>query len=584
MLSAAVQQEVLGGEGSFLKALLDSSYFAISAIDCEGYFLYLNAIARELLEIPPEVDLFRKHISEVDPVRWLDFRKIITTGEPQIGIPVLKGVRPLIANRTPIMWRGRVAGVISVFQEMKEFEEIAQHISEFQELSQQVEAIIDSSYDGIYVTDGEANTIKVNRAYEAITGIHAAEVLGRKMHDLVREGFYSESVTLKVLEQRAVVTLTQQLKTGKEILVTGSPIFNEAGEIIMVVTNVRDMTDLVNLKSKLEESLEMTMAYKKRLQELQSTGSDLIIESKGMQAVYELVRRVSDTDATVLISGETGVGKERVAEELHAQSRRAREGILVKVNCGALPETLLESELFGYEHGAFTGARKEGKMGLFEMADHGTLFLDEVESMSMALQSKLLRALQSFEITRVGGTTPRKVNVRVVCATNQDLKRLIESGAFRPDLYYRLNVIPIFLPPLRERPEDIPRLIELYLERFNRKHARSKHFDRDALRQMFSYTWPGNVRELVNLIERLVVVTHGDVITPHHLPAEFHTSVSFQDMCLGCTLKNYLRNLEISIIREAVKRYGNARRAAPYLGMDPSSVTRKLKQADAEMQ
>lgn len=217
-------------------------------------------------------------------------------------------------------------------------------------------------------------------------------------------------------------------------------------------------------------------------------------------------------------------------------------------------------------------------MGLFEVAHKGTIFLDEVESMSLALQSKLLRVLQSFEITRVGGTKPLKVDVRVVCATNQDLKDLIKEQKFREDLYYRLNVIPIYLPPLRDRGDDIPRLIELYLKKFNRKHSRNKSFSRDALERMRSYSWPGNVRELVNLIERLVVITHSDIITQHHLPAEFHTSGNFDDRCLGCSLREYLQNMEIAILRDAVKRYGNARQAAPHLGMDPSTITRKLKQ------
>ncbi|HOO45940.1 MAG TPA: sigma 54-interacting transcriptional regulator [Deltaproteobacteria bacterium] len=569
--------ELQNQQGTFSQSLLNSSFCGIAATDLDGNIIYVNDRARELLGITRDLTSEPMHISEIDPVRWIDFKKVITNRKPQIGIPILKGIKPLIANRTPLVWKGELVGVISIIQDMEEFEDISQRLFEFQELNRQVEAIIDSSYDGIYVTDGDANTIKVNKSYEIITGIHAAEVLGRNMRDLVRDGYYSESVTLKVLEKKDVVTLTQKLKTGKEILVTGNPIFNEFGKIIMVVTNVRDMTDLVNLNRRLEQSLEMTLAYKDRLQQIQSRGSDFIIASKGMQSVFELVQRVSDTDATILIHGETGVGKERVAEEIHNQSSRGKEGILVKLNCGALPESLLESELFGYESGAFTGARKEGKMGLFEVADKGTIFLDEVESMSLALQSKLLRVLQSFEITRVGGTKPRKVDVRVVCATNQELKELIREQRFREDLYYRLNVIPIYIPPLRERSDDIPLLIEMYLNRFNKKHARNKNISRDALQGMRTYSWPGNVRELVNLIERLVVVTHGDIISLHHLPPEFHTSAGMDELCLGCSLKEYLRNIELTIIQDAINRYGNARKAAPHLGMDASSITRKLK-------
>ncbi len=571
-------KEIQSLQGSFPKAFMDSCFCGIVLTDLDGYFLYINDKARELLAIEKDIYTEPMHVSEIDLARWIDIKKIIDTHEPQIGIPILKGIKPLIANRTPLIWKDQLVGVISIIQDMEEFEDISHKLYEFQELNQRIEAIIDSSYDGIYVTDGDANTIKVNKAYEMITGIRASEVLGRNMCDLVKEGYYSESVTLKVLEKNGVVTLTQKLKTGKEILVTGSPIFDEFGKIVMVVTNVRDMTDLVNLNKQLQHSIEMTSAYKERLQQIQSLGSDFIMGSKGMQSVFDLVQRVSDTDATVLIYGETGVGKERVAEEIHNQSKRAKEGILVKINCGALPESLLESELFGYESGAFTGAKREGKMGLFEVADNGTIFLDEVESMSLSLQSKLLRVLQSFEITRVGGTKPRKVNVRVVCATNQDLKELIKEQKFRDDLYYRLNVIPIYIPPLRDRHKDILPLIEMYLNKFNRKHGRNKSISRDTLERMRSYTWPGNVRELVNLIERLVVVTHSDIITLHNLPTEFHTSENFNEMCLGCSLKEYLQGIELAILRDAVKRYGNARRAAPHLGMDATTITRKLKQ------
>ncbi len=569
-------------QGSFPKAFLDACFCGIALADLDGHFIFMNDKARELLGVNSDNDGEPMHVSEIDPVRWIDFRKIISTHEPQIGIPILKGIKPLIVNRTPFLWKKQLAGVISVIHDMDDFEDISQKLYEFQELNQQIEAIIESSYDGIYVTDGDANTLKINKAYEMITGIRASEVLGRNMRDLVKEGYYSESATLKVLEKNGVVTLTQKLKTGKEILVTGNPIFDEFGKIIMVVTNVRDMTDLINLNKRLKHSMEMTSAYKEHLQQIQRLGSDFVMGSKGMQSVFDLVQRVSNTDATVLISGETGVGKERVAEEIHNQSKRAREGIIVKINCGALPESLLESELFGYESGAFTGAKKEGKMGLFEVADNGTIFLDEVESMSLSLQSKLLRILQSFEITRVGGTKPRKVNVRVVCATNQDLKELIKEQKFRDDLYYRLNVIPIYIPPLRERHKDIPPLIEMYLNKFNRKHGRSKSISRDTIERMRSYTWPGNVRELVNLIERLVVVTHTDIIGLSNLPAEFHTTENFNEMCLGCSLKEYLQGIELAILRDAVKRYGNARRAAPHLGMDATTITRKLKQNDDE--
>ncbi len=565
------------------QALLDSAYFGIIAVDSEGYLVYINEVAISLLEFHEDIQARPIHYSEINYDRWLDFKRVIETREPQTTVPVVAGTYSLLANRTPIIWKGKLVGVMSVFHDREEYEKISQYLSRYKAIVREVEAIISSSYDGIYVTDGEANTIRVNRAYEDITGIKAQEVLGRNMRDLVDEGYFSESVTLKVLEEGTTVTLSQELKTGKHVLVTGNPFFDDEGAVKMVVTNVRDMTDLDRLNQRLEESLEMTRVYRDKLQELQLSSykdSEIIRASKAMSSVYDLVERVCRTDATILFEGETGVGKDRIAEEIHAKSNRAEKGIFVKINCGAIPETLLESELFGYEKGAFTGASREGKPGLFEVADKGTLFLDEVESMPVSLQGKLLRVLQDFEITRVGGTVPRKVDVRLICASNQDLEELVQQKKFRSDLYYRLHVIPVYIPPLRERTEDIPYLISLFLNRFNEKYAKKKVFSRGAINALIKYTWPGNVREMVNLIERLVVITAGNCIDVNDLPTEIHRMPLYDTSHHEETLKEHLHRIEVSFIRNAIDKYGNARRAAPHLGVDPSTLTRKLKKQD----
>ena len=577
-------EEILSNPPIPFKALLDSAYFAIIATDRDGYLIYINEIARSLLDFKGEIKPRSTHYSEIDNNSWLGLKKVIDTGTPQITVPVAGRRYSLLVNRTPIIWKGQRVGVMSVFHDREEYERISQHLSRYQAVVREVEAIIGSSYDGIYVTDGEANTIRINRAYEDITGIKAPEVLGRNMRDLVAEGYFSESVTLRVLEQKKTVTLSQKLKTGKHILVTGNPFFDDEGRIKMVVTNVRDMTDLDRLNQQLEESLEMARVYRDKLQEMQLSAykdNEIIRASKAMGSVYDLVERVCRTDATILLHGETGVGKDRIAEEIHAKSNRSEKGIFVKVNCGAIPETLLESELFGYERGAFTGAGREGKPGLFEVADKGTLFLDEVESMSLALQGKLLRVLQDFEITRVGGTTPKKVDVRLVCASNQDLKELVRQHEFRSDLYYRLHVIPVHIPPLRHRAEDIPHLMKLFLDRFNNKYSQQKLFSNDAIDKLIKYAWPGNVREMANLIERLVVITAGNRIDVNDLPTEIYDRVSeYEAMCRGETLKEHLRCVEMSVIRNAINKYGNARRAAPHLGVNPSTLTRKLKKGD----
>jgi len=563
-----------------LEAIVDSAYFGIIAVDKEGYLVFINPVAREILGYHDEVPPRSVRLADMENDVWLDYKKIMETGEPQLNIPVTLRGRSLITHRTPIIYNGDVLGTMGVFQEQKAYEKLSRDLFEVREYAEEIKAIIGSSYDGIYVTDGDANTKWVNSSYEKITGIEASQVMGRNMRDLVREGYFSESVSLKVLEKKDSVTIRQHLKSGKEILVTGNPIYDEIGNIKMIVTNVRDMTDLAQLNQRLEASLGLTTAYKEKIQEIQRSAmrsSDLIMVSESMLRVYDLVERVSKTDATVLLHGETGVGKDRIAEEIHDQSNRSKSGIFVKINCGAIPETLLESELFGYEKGAFTGASKNGKAGLFEVANRGTLFLDEVESMTLVLQSKLLRVLQNFEITRVGGTVPKKVDVRLICASNQELKELIEKKEFRADLYYRLNVVPIYIPPLRKRRDDIPHLITLFLNQFNKKHGTDKMLSRNAFNMLSQYNWPGNVREVSNVIERLIVVTPCDVIFPHDIPLEFGDRSRYESVNSKLPLKEHLEKVELSLIKSAIKRHGSARKAAPYLGVDASTITRKLK-------
>jgi PAS domain S-box-containing protein len=581
------RQETLPKEISFpftsdelYRILFDSANFGVIAVDPDGTLIFINAFARTLLEIPHDISLSSINMSSIDTEIWKGYQKVLSTGEPQLNLSVqLKGMQ-IVTHRFPIMHDGKMIGVMSVFKSLETYEELANDVFSLKEYTHEIEAIIESSYDGIYVTDGEANTIRVNSAYEKITGIKVSEVLGRNMNDLVKEGFFDESVSVKVLEERKPVTIRQILKSGKSILVTGNPIFGEDGKIKMIVTNVRDMTDLVELQQQLEYSKGMTSAYRDILKSIQQSSvreNDIIMVSEPMLHIQELLDRVSRTNATVLIYGETGVGKDRIAEEIHEKSDRAESGIFVKINCGAIPETLLESELFGYDRGAFTGARKEGKSGLFEVANKGTLFLDEVESMPMVLQSKLLRVLQNFEITRVGGTKPVKVDVRLICASNQDLKELIEKREFRADLYYRLNVIPIYIPPLRERRDDIPYLVHFFLSRYNKKHGTKKTISREAMELLLAYPWPGNVREVANVIERLVVITHGDYILPNNLPREVFEKTGRDILENGLSLKEQMDKIEISIIKKAIEKYGSARKAAPHLGLDSTTLTRKLK-------
>jgi PAS domain S-box-containing protein len=564
----------------FFQAALDSAQFAVLAIDREGYLIYLNDLARDLIDFRIDIRVKKIHYADLDYTTWIKFKEIIETGEPQIGVPVMAFSRPLVANRSPILIEGETVGVMSVFHELTKYENISDYMQKYRNLTKQVEALIDSSYDGIFVTDGEGIGIRSNAAYDRITEVDSSAFIGRNMRDLEKEGVLSKSVTLKVLKSKKRETISQVLSSGKEVLVTGNPIFNDQGEIIMVMTNLRDMTDLNSINRELVQSKQMTSVYKEQLQELQRSfvkSNDLVAVSESMQDVYEVATRVSATDATVFIHGETGVGKDRIAEEIHQVSERSKTGIFVKINCGAIPENLLESELFGYVKGAFTGASKEGKPGLFEIAHKGTLFLDEIDSMPVVLQSKLLRVLQNFEIRRVGSTLTKTVDVRLICASNQDMKELLLKKRFRSDLYYRLNVIPIFIPPLRERTADIPELITLFLKIFNQKHSMQKTLSRECSDLLLRYSWPGNVRELANVIERLVVLTNRDCIMGSDLPGDIReVSRTEHNEIKELPLKEQLKRVETEIISSAMKKYGNARQAALHLRVNPSTICRKL--------
>lgn len=443
-----------------------------------------------------------------------------------------------------------------------------------------LEAIIESSFDGFYITDGQANTIMVNKAYENITGLMREELIGHNMHELVVNKAISKSATLMVLELQKTITIEQEFKSGKRALVSSTPIFDDSGNIAMVVTNVRDLTALQVLKNQIERSQELTEKYKTEIESmrLQILGSDeLIANDEKMLDTLRLAKRVAIVDTTVLVLGETGVGKEEVAKFIHKNSNR-KDSSFIKVNCGAIPENLIESELFGYEKGSFSGASSEGKLGLFEVADGGTLFLDEVGELPLELQVRLLRVLQEKEIVRIGGISPIKVDVRLITATNRDLEEMVKLGQFRKDLYYRLFVVPITILPLRERKEDILPLAQYFCDELNKKYKWDKRLSGEALSLIYDYKWPGNVRELKNIIERTIVMCDSEWITAD----EFRTLSSFnqedfaiKDVTALPSLKEAVDQLESSLLEMAYKQYGNVRDAAKALSIDSSTFVRK---------
>ena len=441
-------------------------------------------------------------------------------------------------------------------------------------------SVIESVYDGIYITDGNANTIYVNQSYLVISGLEKSMIIGKNMRDLTEAGIISRSGTLCALEKRSTVSLEQQFKTGKRTLVTSTPIFDNTNSIAMVVTVVRDLSELYELREELNKSSEIAEKYYEEVKLFRKQvwdESEVVAASTPMLKVLEIARRVAHLDTLVLLLGETGVGKERVASYIYNHSTRSKQNF-IKVNCGAIPEGLIESELFGYDPGAFTGAANKGKIGYFGVANKGTIFLDEIGDLSLSAQVKLLRAIQEQEIVKVGSNKPIKIDVRILAATNCDLELLVRQGKFREDLYYRLSVFPIYIPPLRERKEDIALLAQNILSELNLKYNKNKTLTKASIDIMENFSWPGNVRELRNVVERAFimsndvnVVVSGLSASPHE--QTFEPVLEVEQAGLKTTLEQY----EYEYIRKAYEKYGNIRDAARALKMDPTTYNRKRK-------
>lgn len=441
-------------------------------------------------------------------------------------------------------------------------------------------AVLESSFDGILITDGSGKVLMVNQAYERLTGLRAEEMMGKNMSDLLNPIYMPNSVALMVLQERKSVTLPHVTRNGRSITVTGNPVFNKQGEIYRVITNVRDITELNNLRQELLRAQAMEKVYLQLESATQQSKSGAYIAiSEGMKTVFALAAKVSSVDATVLILGESGVGKEVVAKYIHENSPR-RHGPFITVNCGAIPEHLLESELFGYVEGAFTGAARHGKTGLFETAQGGTLFLDEIGELPLGLQVKILRALETREITRVGSTKAIPVDVRILAATNRDLEEMVANNKFRSDLFYRLNVIRIVVPPLRERWEDIIPLCIYYLNLFNKKYHHKKRLAYDLVEELEKYPWPGNVRELKNTLEQMVVLGYDEQLQVRDLPwynLPAGSSVAPAVQVSGIIpLKEALEQTEKKLLENALKKYRTSRQISRVLDIDQSTVVRKL--------
>lgn len=436
---------------------------------------------------------------------------------------------------------------------------------------------------GVFIADGEGNVIMLNKESLKTGVLDFNDVINRNMRELLEIGYVDDSSILKAIDLEDEYTTVQKCKGDGTLYITATPFFDRNGNIELVMCTERDITETINLEQllkeneKLSEQLKSELNYIKNEQRYNSEG--IIAESPQMKDLLQTARRIGAIDSTVMIMGESGVGKEVLADYLVSHSNR-KDKPFVKINCASIPENLMESELFGYVPGAFTGADAHGKKGIFELANHGTLFLDEITEIPIHVQPKLLRVLQEHEFRRVGGQKDIKVDVRIIVASNRDLLDAVSKGEFREDLYYRLNVLPFTIPPLRERREDIPFLVKQFINRFNAQHRTMKEIDEDAMRELEQASWPGNVRELQNVIERLMVSYESMRITLSQVksmlePKEAGSQTIDPDS--GSSLKEQVDEFEKNLLERYLNRFGSAAEAARNLGIDKSTMSRKLK-------
>lgn len=439
--------------------------------------------------------------------------------------------------------------------------------------------------DGIYITDENGKTLYVNDSFVNLSGLSRELLVGKTVYELVKEKILPNSCCAKLIKDKAEVSTINNYYEGQKCLVSGSPIFDSKNRLKRTIAVVRDVSELDLLMKEIAKDETLTLSYAKRINTTIKPNSDeqFVSENKYMKSIYKRARKLANFDSTVLILGETGVGKDFLASYIHRNSIRSKTGSLIKINCGAIPEHLLESELFGYEEGAFTGTQKGGKKGLFEEANDGTLFLDEIGDMPYTLQVKLLDVINDRKFYRLGGTKAIDFNARIISATNANLEKLIEERKFRSDLYYRLNVINISIPPLKNRQEDILPLARGFLEYYNNKFKKSCFFSSDILELFLVYSWPGNIREMENLIERLVLISDEACIDAKAFREQVsnkykanllkHRSVVSIDDDLS--LSEQINMFEKSVIQRTLSRTRTLKEASQRLGIHISTLVRK---------
>lgn len=571
-------------------------------VDNQHTIIIYNTEAEHLFGIPAREVLGRK-VTEVFPDSRLP--EVVDTKEPILGYTREIGKSTIVVNTTPIIENDEIKGAISTFEDVSRLVQISWEFEEVKELKERYLQILEAVQDGICVFDREGTVTYINGSYNEITGENISE--GDNIHEISPNGS-----RMRVLEKgQKIMGEISQKKNGKSVVANIVPIIvnQQITGVISVVKNLSEIEELIDRISHLSAKTEYLEEELHRRKKLNPAFNRIVGVSNKLYDAMKLAAKTADNNFNVLIRGESGTGKELIAEAIHYSSERATQPF-IRVNCAAIPENLLESEMFGHVKGAYTGAIKT-KIGKFELADKGTIFLDEIGELDKSMQAKMLRVIQKKEFQRVGDDRTITVDARIIAATNRNLEELVENGEFREDLYYRLNVIPIWLPPLRERREDIPVLSEYFLNKIAEElGCEPKKLSGEAMDALIHYSWPGNIRELENVMERINILADGREVQkedlPHYISENYHTSVNDEvpseavtenglydaGLSLGKTSAEEIvtgndeimpwEYYEREIIRKALKKYGSYNAAGKALGLTHKTVAAKARKYHIE--
>lgn len=570
---------------SSYKQILTSIPTNIIVTDRQGNITFINDPALECLKLGNK-KILGTHISQVSDNLNELLNDCLTTGNSQFHPNLVLKDKLFEVDISPVTQGENTIGSVYSFLEKKAVEANTPRTESHYFLQLQFDTTFNFADHGVWILDGEGVVLKVNPAAEKLIGIKAKDVVGEKIVRLAEKGVIDQALTPHILESRRPVTkLLYVLKTKKHIMSSGMPVLDEHGNIILVVVNEYDMTTLNVLQEQLEELRVVAEKYKNELSDLNLIdfkGNDIISESKEMKQILHVSLKLARLDVSnILILGESGTGKGLIAQFIHKNGKR-KDKPFIQVNCAALPESLLEAELFGFEKGAFTGAGSKGKIGLFEIAQNGTILLDEIGELPLSVQAKLLKSLDDHEIMHIGGLKPIKINCTIIAATNRDLKSRVKEKKFREDLYHRLNAFNIQIPPLRERPEDIVALANYYLNRYNQEYGMDKRLSLMAINKLQQYLFPGNVRELKNMLKHGVVMSESNIldeIIPDMTEngARQGAYLSPLSKSSSLSLTKQLSIFEKSILEHAIRRHNTTRKIADHLKTSQSRIVRMLK-------